>query len=665
MAGREVSPLPRIANRSRRRRSLASLRVFCEVYGPKVFYSAWSPAHIKAIAKLEHAIKSGGKFALAWPRGRGKTALFIFAILWAVLSGRRKFVFVLAASQPKATKIVAALTKLLTKNRILKADFPEATHVLWRLEGVHQRKLLWKGAPITYSLEAGRIVIPAIPRSVCSQSIIEAAGLESAVRGTFEMSDEGEHRRPDLLLIDDPQTKESAKSPTQVQTRWELLKEAVMGMSGTGKTLAAIAAVTVIAEDDLAEKLLDHKLSPEWRGELFPLMPKMPESELWDEYARLRAESLVQRGDLDLATDFYVKNRAVMDEGAEVMWLSDYKPDLGEVSAIQSAMNLFFEDAVTFWAEMNQNPKGAQHTDEDALTAVGVQHQLNHLPQYVVPTGSTLLTSFIDFQKSLFFYGVIAWREGFGGDVIDYGSFPKQSRTYFTKRDASKRFEHLTIDGVKLKSLSQEERWSKALRAFTAELLSKEYPREDGGTALIQRCLIDAQYGESTETIYRFLKSSPAHQRSLLIPSHGDPISPTSTPFNERKQKEGERKGDHYVIGLGERRQLRVRYDANYWKLFVRNRFNTDVAARGALRLWGSDPHRHEMFANHMLSEKPIMIEARGRKMVLFSKPDGDNEYLDIASGNCIAAASLGLTLDQVMPKKAKKKRGRVTALKM
>lgn len=665
---REVTPLPKVKNPERRQTAFASLRFFCETYGQRVFYSSWSPAHLTAINKLEIAIETGGKFALAWPRGRGKTALFVFSCLWAILTGRRRYVFVLAANEGKAKKIIAAMLKLLSKDAgaLIRADFPEATHVFWRLEGIHQRKLLWNGAPITYSLEATRIVLPVIPDSVCAGAIIEAAGLDSATRGTFEMSDDGEHLRPDLLLIDDPQTKESARSPTQVVTRWELLKESVMGMSGTGKALAAIAAVTVIADDDLAEKLLDHKLSPEWRGERFPLMPMMPESDLWDEYARLRSESLVSTGDIQLATDFYCQNRQAMDAGAEIMWSADFKAEAGEVSAVQAAMNLYFEDAATFWAEFQQQPGKGHKTDEVDLAADLLKRRWSGLPRGTVAATSNLVTSFIDVQESLFFYVVVAWREGFGGDVIDYGTFPEQKRTYFTKADAQRRLQHLTLDGVKLKGLSVEERWLKGLGELTRLLLTKDWKRENGGTEKIQRCLIDAQYGKSTQTIYSFIKTSPF--RSLLLPSHGEPIGPTSSRISERKLQDNQRRGDEWIEDLHPQyHQRRVRYDANHWKVFTRNRLANDVAARGALRFFTPDAvdgsQRHEMIANHILSEKPIKVTARGRESTIFAKPSGDNDLLDALSGNCICASMLGLKLEQQAPKKPKRKRRRMSVL--
>ena len=63
---------------------------------------------------------------------------------------------------------------------------------------------------------------------------------------------------------------------------------------------------------------------------------------LWDEYSRLRADGLRAGDDGAAATEFYRKNRAAMDAGAEVAWPARYNPD--ELSALQHAVNLRLRD---------------------------------------------------------------------------------------------------------------------------------------------------------------------------------------------------------------------------------------------------------------------------------------------------------------------------------
>ena len=58
-----IAPLPEIADRARRERAQAELRVFCETYFASAFYRQWSEDHLKVIAKIERAVKEGGQFA--------------------------------------------------------------------------------------------------------------------------------------------------------------------------------------------------------------------------------------------------------------------------------------------------------------------------------------------------------------------------------------------------------------------------------------------------------------------------------------------------------------------------------------------------------------------------------------------------------------------------
>jgi hypothetical protein len=69
-----------------------SFQRFCETYFQQTFHLPWSADHLKIIAKIEQAVLEGGLFAMAMPRGSGKTTLCETACLWAILIGAREFV---------------------------------------------------------------------------------------------------------------------------------------------------------------------------------------------------------------------------------------------------------------------------------------------------------------------------------------------------------------------------------------------------------------------------------------------------------------------------------------------------------------------------------------------------------------------------------------------
>ena len=238
-----------------------------------------------------------------------------------------------------------------------------------------------------------------------------------------------------LVVLDDPQTDESARSLSQCANREAILAGAVLGLAGPGKKISGIMPCTVIRPGDMADNILNRDLHPEWNGERTRMVNAFPTNEtLWQRYAEIRAEGL-RAGDGGAAgTEFYRQNREAMDAGADVSWKERFNHD--ELSAIQHAMNLKLQDEAAFFAEYQNEPLPEETVGADQLTADQVAAKINNLPRRRVPIAGNHLTAFIDVQGKLLFYVVAAWEDDFTGYVVDYGTYPDQQRTYFTLRDA-------------------------------------------------------------------------------------------------------------------------------------------------------------------------------------------------------------------------------------
>jgi hypothetical protein len=78
---------------------------------------------------------------------------------------------------------------------------------------------------------------------------------------------EGKSVRPSLVLLDDPQTDESARSPSQCHTREQILAGAILGLAGPGRKIAGLMTLTVVRPDDMADRILDREKHPQWQGE--------------------------------------------------------------------------------------------------------------------------------------------------------------------------------------------------------------------------------------------------------------------------------------------------------------------------------------------------------------------------------------------------------------
>jgi hypothetical protein len=189
-----------------------------------------------------------------------------------------------------------------------------------------------------------------------------------------------------------------------------------------------------------------------------------------------------------------------MDKGAEPAWPVRFNPD--EASAVQHAMNLRLDlGDFAFFAEYQNDPPDEKQ-GEELLTAAEIAKKVNSQKRATVPLGRDHLTAFIDVQGAALFWMVCAWGQGFDGDVIDYGTFPDQKRDHFTLRDIRKTLK------LQFKGQGLEGSIYSGLEALTEHLMGREWMRDDGAAMRLSRCAVDANWGDSTEVVYRFCRQS-------------------------------------------------------------------------------------------------------------------------------------------------------------
>jgi hypothetical protein len=640
--GRDIGAMPAVANPGRKLRAARDFRFFCESYFPELFHLAWSDDHLKVIAKTEQAVLEGGLFALAMPRGSGKTTIAECACLWAILYGHREFVCLIGSDEAHALDMLESLKTELEANDALLADFPEVVFPIHCLEGIPHRAggQLHQGERTHIGWTAREIVLPTIPGSPASGAIVKVAGITGRIRGMKFKRPDGRAVRPSLVVIDDPQTDESARSPSQCQHREAILAGAVLGLAGPGKKISGIMPCTVIRPEDMADRILDRDLHPEWNGERTRMVYAWPTaSKLWEEYAKVRADGLRAERGLADATAFYLAHRAEMDAGAQVAWPVRFNHD--EASAIQHAMNLRLQDERAFWAEYQNEPLPETVGESDALTADQIAAKLNGLGKGEVPANANHLTAFIDVQQKALFWVVCAWDADFTGVVLDYGTWPDQRRQYFTLRDL-----RITMAAA-TKGAGLEGQIYAGLEQLTGTLLGRRWRRDDGAELAIERLVVDANWGQSTDVVYQFCRQS-AHAASLL-PSHGRFVGASSIPFSDYKRKRGDRVGHHWRIPAvtGKRTVRHLLYDTNHWKSFIHARLAVPMGDTGCLSLYGHDRERHRLLAEHLTAEYRVRTEGRGRVVDEWRlKPDGpDNHWFDGLVGCAVAASILGVVL--------------------
>ncbi len=645
LSGRNIGDLPPVQDPERKAQAESDFRFFCEQYFPQTFALAWSDDHLKVIAKIEQAVLEGGLFAMAMPRGSGKTTLCEIACLWAILIGAREFVCLIGADEEHAANMLDSIKAELENNELLLADFPEVVFAIHCLEGIHQRAggQLFEGKPTNIGWTAKEIVLPTIAGSKASGAVIRVAGITGRIRGMKHKRMDGQSVRPSLVLIDDPQTDESARSPSQCETRERILAGAILGLGGPGRKIAGLMTVTVVRPDDMADRLLDREKHPQWQGERTRMVYAFPSNEaLWAKYAELRAEGLRNDDGIRHATAFYGEHRVEMDEGAAVAWSDRFNHD--ELSAIQHAMNLKLQDEAAFWAEYQNEPLPEDEPDDDLLSPEEIASKTNGLKRGEVQIDASHLTMFIDVQGSVLFYLVAAWTDDFTGSVIDYGTEPDQklgAGAYFTLRDIKRTL------GRAAPRAGQEGAIYAGLERLAEAKLGREWRRDDGAMVRVDRCLIDANWGASTDVVYQFCRQSGF--AGVLLPSHGRYVGASSIPFAEYKRKRGDRVGHNWRIPntAGKRAVRHVLFDTNYWKSFIHARLSVPIGDPGCLSLFGRRPEHHRLLGEHLTAEYRVKTEGRGRTVDEWKlRAQGmDNHWFDCLVGSAVAASIQGASL--------------------
>ena len=655
---RDIGDIPECANPERRDACRNDFKLFCETYYPLIYYFGWSNDHLEAIERIEKAVIEGEMFALAMPRGQGKTTMSETACQWAILYGHRRYVVLIGATQHESDKMLESIRTDFESNEELIADHPMALWPIKKLERVSQRAKgqTYHGKATHIGWKGSEMVMPTIDGSPCSGSVVVANGLTGAIRGKKHKTASGESLRPDSVVVDDPQTDESALSVQQCNDRERLLMGAVRGLAGPGKRMAGIMPCTIITPGDLADRMLDRKRHPEWHGKTTSLLRTLPinisdedakkngSPASWDAYGQIRDEAMREDRSPQAANDYYVKHREWLDEGAESSWPERF--DEGDISAIQFAMNIYLTSKEVFFAEYQNQPM-AREESVVKLKAQEVATRVNGHDRLIVPTWAHTVTAMIDVQQDALYYCVAAWGDGFGGAVIDYGTWPEQPTRNFTLKTVRRTIKDSTGEAT-LDSMLY-----KALGKLVGDLAGARYVGDDGSQHAISRLLIDANWGESTDCVYQFCRQSP--HSSLVTPSHGRGITASNVPLNDTKRKKGEKMGHYWRVppAKGARGHIRhVMYDTNYWKSFIANGLSCAIGGHGAIMLYQGDHHHHQNFSEHMVAEYSVRTQGRGREVDEWKvKPQRpDNHWFDCLVGCAVGASMEGIGTHRKAP---------------
>ena len=616
----EIGDIPLPADLQRRESCRNDLPRFLTTYFPQTFTRPFCPAALRFIADVQSILTDdgGNKKCIAMPRGSGKSAILLNSIIWCTLYAHKRFVLLCSASATTSKRLMKNLLAQL-QSELVAADFPAVCYPLKALnqtwqKAKHQR---YHGVPTAIELASTQIVFPVIGDAETNGIVIGCTSISANFRGMAVVGPDGSTRRPEVVLIDDPQSHKDAQSASAVDTLENIINADILGLaSAESRPLSVFMACTVIARGDLAERFLDLKARPDWRGQRESLVSGFGDDEAtrWVVYDNLWREEQAGRVTQGTATEYFKAHRAELEKGIVVMDENLFSPD--ECSPVQRARNKFLELGImAFQSEMQNRPLDLRET-EYTLEAAEVVEHLSGRRRQEVPEDSIRVVAGIDLNRYAAAY-CVASLNGVGSlSVIDYG--------FWTPRDRHQLWE----DGE-----NKEQRIAEAISAVVAML----YGNPSYGDALDIIC-VDAGY--SSSTVYSSVQSLQGiHKHRRIYAARGLPGDRYDIPRNRK-----------LVIAYGDGCDVRrvmpsgvlFYWDSHYHHMKMQKSFKLARGCDGETTIFGSRPEVHRLFAEQVTADVLISTATAGNgRTVAKWETNARNEMSDCLA-ECVAASSLG-----------------------
>lgn len=622
------------------------------------FWYEFVPQQKDMIAAIRQAIQFAGDQSIAASRGEGKTTLAERLLLKYTLQGVVSYSVLFAASGTMADNSLDAIKTAIAENERLAADYPEVCYPVRALEGAPQRANAqvvngfrhdtnepFEMARSQFTWCGQELIFPNVPGSPSAGAIIATRGLDAAVRGLKKRG-----KRPQLAIIDDPDTEDTARSEEQAKKLEARIDKAIGGLGGQQRGIGRVMLTTLQSRIAVSYRYTDTKQKPTWKGRRYRFLVKHPNRmDLWEEYIQLVHVNM-QDGDEFArgAFEFYAEHREQMDAGAEVANPNRYDsqplPDgtPKELSALQRYFNevaRLGQEAVS--TEYDNDPPEEAGPIESGISSNRVQRQLSGFARYVVPPGCVVVTQGMDCKKAGIHWVVRAWQPDGTGYTIDYGFFETHGSIRVRQEDEDRESRIANDTAIR-----------EAILGRLEQCKATEYVNENGERFPVELTLIDGRYRQSA--VY-----SACHEAGLgVYPVLGFGKSagcwrPIFTPYSKRTQTAipGEnwnliREGNLWICHA----------NADHWKAWEHDRWMTDPGEPGCMYLFGVgsgqkrmsfDETGHHSYSRHVVAEVEVEEMVKGVLKRGFKPKPGHsaNHYLDASYYSSVAANMKGVRL--------------------
>ena len=599
----------------------ADPEVWLKYFFPDRYYLPWSDVHFTLVEEIVRRAKTGGDQALAAPRGEGKSEVVIGVLVYLLCARISRFPVIVAASLEMAAAIYNEVRYHFETNDRLLEVYPLICAPVRALEGssLKATKQHVGGRLTRIKWDTRHFILPDIEGSPYGGVCLRYFGMESAIRGVRIRG-----QRPDFVLVDDPETEQSATSDMQINSRIKLLTRAIAGLGGPDKKISIVLVGTIQNEYCLTSKVTDPKQYPTFNGKRFGVFREWPENkDHWEEYIRLR-QADQQAGDETAknASEYYLSNREEMDKGAIVTNHHRFNPGT-EHSTIQAAYNFISDRGLgAFMSECQNEPIPDKNIESLGLTPRIVQGRLHFDAKGVIPQSSDRLTVAIDIGKYASHWVAVAWDADIcSGRIVDYGV----AETTGLRVGSD---DHTIDHAIQM-----------MLRQFREEVVMKFERMPDA-------VMIDS--GDFTQSVYSVIREfgSPFY----CIKGWSNRSMSFDKQVNVRNRKLC---GDNWNATVQPGGLVLYNINVDHWKGWVHQRLKTrtfdegNSLVSGSLSLYASDDKReHHSISYHMTAEefREEFTEGKGLKRYwhILRK---NNHWLDATVYASAGANMLGIKL--------------------
>lgn len=608
------------------------LRRFLVTYLGGLFKRKFAQYHEEIIQDLQHIILYGGLKAFAAPRAGGKSTIVVGTVLWALLYGHRRFLVILAGNHKNSTDRLNSIRMQIETNPRLAEDFPGPTACVRALAGSWNRSnaqtfagertfISWGGAE--------RLVFPNLPDCDSSGTVVATESMKTAIRGLSHATPNGEQVRPDMVLLDDPIERDQAQSPYIVEQREKKIQRDVLNLGGPDTSISGILIGTCIRQDDLMFRYLDRERHPEWMGIRYQMVDQLPERmDLWEQYDELRRDSLKQHRDYRMATEFYLANRAEMHKGCKPSWQERVRRDMGEIDAVQCAVDYYYEEGEeAFQSEFQNDPPDLADDSPLLVSAEGVQRKTTRWERGVVPDGALAMVAGVDVGKWGLHWVTAAVSPGRILHVVDYGVQDVNAPTGRIDHDDPERMQAL------------ERAVSTALNELAEKWAAEPYCYATGEIVPLRLAFIDCRYLTSLICDW-CAEQERATGRQTFLPIMGHGTAKSQPVYRPPKDSALTKDGYLYRRRDSGRRVI-YHADADSYKQVVHTGFLLPEAEGGSVQLFKPERRNtHHSYSHHIVAEAQ-MEDPPGSGVYKWQKVRGrsSNHYLD-ATYNAVATVS-------------------------